>query len=296
MIKRVVAALAALMLLLPLGCSNSGKVEEETDNILENTRYTDEDVEIFNKTVAAVKQYRDAPMNELVMHIAKSFLGTPYVAGTLDKEDPEMLTINLRQTDCILFVEMCLSIALTVKSDDLSFENYCRNVRALRYDKGIVDGYASRNHYTSAWIIQGEERGIFREISKELGGSPLAQKFNFMSTHPDSYRQLKADPSLIEGIRKSEEYLNGFSYWYLPKEQLSELTKGIKDGDIICYNSSVEGLDIAHVAYAYWQDGELNFIHASYGDKKVEINPTPLIPYTNSIKGHNGLRVVRLNR
>jgi hypothetical protein len=258
-----------------------------------DARFTQKDVENFQEVMNLLAPDRDLPMSELVIKVAKHFLGTPYVAGTLEIE-PERLTVNTRETDCILFVEMCLAMSLTAKEAEPTFEKYVDNLRQLRYRNGKVDGYASRLHYTSEWIIQGETRGIFQEVSRQCGGSVLDQKFNFMSTHPASYKQLKDNPKAVAKIRIAEQNLETWDYWYIPKADLPECIKNIKTGDIIGFNSSTPGLDIAHVAYAYWEGDTLTFIHASYTDKKVVINKTPLVPYTNGIKGHNGLRVIRL--
>ena len=259
----------------------------------DGARYTQKDVDNFNEVMTLLAPDRDRPMSELVIKVAKHFLGTPYVAGTLEQE-PERLTVNTRETDCILFVEMCLALSLTAKDDDPTFEKYVDTLRRLRYRDGVVDGYASRIHYTSEWIIQGETRGLFREVSRDCGGSALDQKFNFMSQHPASYKQLKDSPETVEKIRAAEQNLESWDYWYIPKADLPRCIHNIKTGDIIGFNSATPGLDIAHVAYAYWEDGRLTFIHASYTEKKVIINPTPLVEYTNGIKAHNGLRVIRL--
>ena len=259
-----------------------------------DARFTQKDIDNFNEVMQLVAPDRDLPMNELVIKVAKHFLGTPYVAGTLEIE-PERLTVNTRETDCILFVEMCLAMSLTAKDPQPTFEKYVDNLRRLRYRDGKVDGYASRIHYTSEWIIQGTVRGLFSEVSRECGGSPLDQKFNFMSTHPASYKQLKDSPETVEKIRTVEQNLESWDYWYIPKADLPKCIKNIKTGDIIGFNSATPGLDIAHVAYAYWEGDTLTFIHASYGEKKVVINKTPLVQYTNGIKSHNGLRVIRLN-
>lgn len=259
-----------------------------------DARFTQQDVENFNKVMDAVAGDRDLPMSELVIKVAKQFLGTPYVAGTLEIE-PERLTVNTRETDCILFVEMCLALSLTAKEGEPTFEKYVDNLRQLRYRDGVVDGYASRLHYTSEWVIQGTLRGIFRDVSRECGGSPLDQKFNFMTNHPASYKQLKDNPGNVARIREVEKNLESWDYWYIPKADLPKCIKNIKTGDIIGFNSATPGLDIAHVAYAYWEGDTLTFIHASYTEKKVVINKTPLVPYTNGVKSHNGLRVIRLN-
>ena len=281
--KRIIILLSAL-----LGLVFNASAYEKGD-----ARFTQQDVENFQQVMDLVAGDRDLPMSELVIKVAKHFLGTPYVAGTLEIE-PERLTVNTRETDCILFVEMCLALSLTAKDAEPTFDKYVDNLRKLRYRNGKVDGYASRLHYTSEWIIQGTTRGIFREVSRECGGSPLDQKFNFMSTHPASYKQLKDSPKNVEKIKAVEQNLESWDYWYIPKADLPKCIQNIKTGDIIGFNSSTPGLDIAHVAYAYWEGDTLTFIHASYTEKKVVINQTPLVPYTNGIKAHNGLRVIRL--
>lgn len=281
--KRIVILVTALF-----GLVMSAAAFEKGD-----ARFTQKDVENFQEVMNLVAGDRDLPASELIVKIAKHFLGTPYVAGTLEQE-PERLTVNTRETDCILFVEMCLAMTLTAKEAEPTFEKYVDNLRRLRYRDGKVDGYASRLHYTSEWIIQGTTRGIFSEVSRECGGSPLDQKFNFMSNHPASYKQLKDSPETVALIRGFEKNLESWDYWFIPKADLPKCIKNIRTGDIIGFNSSTPGLDIAHVAIAYWDDDVLTFIHASYTEKKVVINKTPLVPYTNSIKGHNGLRVVRL--
>lgn len=267
--------------------------EGHNESTLENIRYTPSDVERFNQAMEVALPCKDLPMNELAIKIAKSFLGTPYVASTLEK-DPEQLTINMNETDCILFVEMCLALSLTAKSDEATFEKYCENVLNLRYAKGVVDGYPSRLHYTSSWIIQGSERGIMKEITHEIGGVESGQQFYFMSSHSDSYRQLKENPALVDKIRATETGLNNNTYYFIPQDDLEGSLNKVQTGDIICFNCATKGLDIAHVAYAYWDKGVLTFIHASFGAKKVIIEPKTLAEYIRSSKNINGLRVVRL--
>ncbi len=285
MIRYLIPFFTALFLLLT-SFSDKGELCE--------CRYSKIDEEVFEKTMQIALPDKNIPINLLVVKIANSLLGTPYVAGTLEN-DPEILTINLHETDCILFVEMCLSLALTAKSETPNFVTYCNIVRSLRYHNGITDGYASRNHYTSSWIRQGSENGIMREITKDIGGIPLDQSFSYMSTHSDSYRQLKENPSLVDQIRATEISLDSSDYYYIPQSALKTISAGrdstkIRNGDIICFVSKVRGLDISHVSYAYWNRDILTFIHASFSEKKVVINSTDLSTYAK-----NGVRVVRLN-
>ena len=250
---------------------------------------------IFEKVAEALEPYKDEPASDLMVRCAKQFLGTEYVAGTLEIE-PEQLTINMDKTDCILFVEMCLAMVQTVKSDEPTFETFCRNTQNLRYADGKVDGYASRNHYTSSWIKQGQENGIFTEVSKALGGKELDQHFDFMSTHLDSYKQLKDNPGMVVKIMQTEKALNKDEYFYLPQGDITSLTKGIKEGDIICFVTPVAGLDIGHVAIAVkGSDGQMHFIHASTKTMKVVVDSQTIADYVLTHKSTKGIRVVRIN-
>lgn len=283
MVKHVVISLFAAFLTLSVFAQ---------EDYLSNVRYSAASPAIFEKVAKALEPYKEEPAGELIVRCAKEFLGTEYVASTLETE-PERLTINMDKTDCILFVEMCLAMVQTVKGESPSFETFCRNTQKLRYIDGTVDGYASRNHYTSAWIRQGEANGFFKEVTRDLGGRRFWQELNFMSTHPASYKQLAADETLVDEIRRVERSLKG-DCWILPQADLARLAEGVRSGDIICFCTPVDGLDIGHVAIAVEQDGQMHFIHASTKAMKVVIDSQTIADYVKTHKSTNGIRVVRL--
>lgn len=235
---------------------------------------------------------REMPLNELILKAAMLRQGTEYVASTLEVE-PERLIVDLNHTDCILFVESSLAMAQIARSADTSYNAFCRRIQELRYRNGIVDGYSSRIHYTSEWIQQAQNNGFVKEVSGEIASTPLNQSFSFMSTNSSKYRQLASSPEEVKKIAAIEKRLNGKEYFYIPKEKLSAYASKIKTGDIICFCTSVKGLDIAHVALAVWVDGELTFIHASMGAMKVIIEPRTMQEYLNSVKSLSGIRVIR---
>ena len=68
----------------------------------------------------------------LALRVAKSMIGTKYVAGTLERE-PERLRVSLDSTDCMLFVELCCSFALTLQSGEPSYTLLEDNIRQMRY-------------------------------------------------------------------------------------------------------------------------------------------------------------------
>lgn len=258
--------------------------------------------QIFDKVYASVKSKADLPTGQLALEIAKQFEGTDYVSYTLEVE-PEALQVFLNKTDCILFVELCTSFALTVKGKKIvqgafpkrakpSYELLCYNIQQMRYREGVIDGYASRIHYTSEWLIQGRKNHVLYEYTSELG-KEFEQTFSFMTDHPDVYRQLKNDPAAVRRVREAEQWLETQKpYWKISQEDLmkEEVISKIQDGDIITFIDTHKGLDLAHVAMACTgTDGKMHFIHASMRAGKVIIEPKALAEYAT-----NGIRVSRL--
>ena len=120
--------------------------------------------------------------DQLVLEVGKFFLGKPYVVGTLETKGGEHLVINLREFDCVTFVENVIALARCVKSRQKSFEGFRRLLRKIRYRNGRLQGYASRLHYFSDWIHDNQKKGIVRNVTAEIGGRPFRKTINFMTT------------------------------------------------------------------------------------------------------------------
>ena len=257
-----------------------------------------ESVAKYEQISKVLKANQSKTVPELMIIAAKEMLGTEYVAGSLEQV-PEKLKVSLVETDCILFVESCLSMALNAKKGVFHPDSLCATVQSFRYRNGKVDGYASRIHYTSEWIKQGEGRGIFTEITDVLSGDNLSgQRFSYMSEHTSAYKQLKDNAPEIARIAQMENDLNSFTdYYVIPKEDVRKIEHLLKDGDILGFNTTVKGLDIAHVALVFHKDnGQVGFIHASQVDGKVVIDVKDIADYVNGRKSNNGIRIVRVNR
>lgn len=237
---------------------------------------------------------RDLSAGDILTTIALDNLNLPYVAGTLEVE-PEQLVIKRDKTDCILFVEMCVASYLNEKSGNPSDSMFSAITQGLRYRNGIIDGYCSRLHYTSEWVQQGINNGIFTDMTESIGGVARTKEIFFMSQHPDSYAQLKNSRENIAKIQDIESVISQHYYFEIPKESVNAFSDGICNGDIILFMTTVAGLDVSHVGIAYWNDGELSFIHASSKAGKVIINPESLDSYLQSQKSVSGIRIIRLN-
>lgn len=235
---------------------------------------------------------KSLPEGELMVETARFFLGTPYVASTLEKE-PERLVVNLREMDCMTFVENVLALTQTIRGATPSFDIFCHNLQQVRYRSGEITNYTDRLHYTSDWIYENERKGLIKDVSKEIGGEPFPVHVSYMSAHPDSYRQLKSNPGFIEIIADKEKEINGRSYYFLPEKEINKHTAGIRNGDIVCFTTTIEGLDISHVGIICYVGGALTFLHASTLKKEVIVNPEPLQTYVEGIKRNSGVLIVR---
>lgn len=231
------------------------------------------------------------------LYFARRLIGTPYVAGTLDTTDKEQLVVHLDKADCTTFVETVLALTIADKQSERTFHAFKKALMMVRYRNGKLDGYISRLHYFSDWIKDNERKGLVKEYTSCL---PSACKqrldLDFMTTHIQSYPQLKANPFWVEIMKEQEKRWKGVEVDYLPKEYLNlssdELL--IKNGDILAITTSIEGLDVVHVGFACWVDGQLHLLHASSLAGQVVLDVQSLYDYSYKKKAHTGVRAIRL--
>ncbi|MDE6086020.1 MAG: DUF1460 domain-containing protein, partial [Muribaculaceae bacterium] len=128
---------------------------------------------------------------ERVAFIGKQFINTPYVAGTLEG-DTEELRVNIDELDCTTFVDNVLAIAYTAGEGRLSWRDFIYNLENMRYRSGTMNGYSSRLHYFSDWVVDNVHRGNFKEFTSHIPGCSWEVKtIDFMSSNRDKYPALK---------------------------------------------------------------------------------------------------------
>lgn len=231
-------------------------------------------------------------IGEAMVEIGKSFIDTPYVAGTLDKYMDEGLVVNLQGLDCVTFVENCLVFARCVKKGKTTFEDYKKELENIRYRDGQIDGYGSRLHYFCDWIYNNESKGIVKNISQDVGGVIYNKKIDFMSTHTKSYKQLK-DSKSLEMVQIAEEAINSRDYYYIPTNKISSVYDKLQSGDIIATTTTISGLDVTHTGLVYKDDSGTYFLHASLKYKKVIISTNELQQYIEEDSKKTGIMVAR---
>lgn len=257
--------------------------------------YTPRDVRIFEETMAWAAEERldTLAIGPMLVRLGRRFVGVDYTPHTLDLPGPERVVVNLREFDCVTYIESMLAMARVIRDGSPTFPAFTDELRRIRYRNGNLNGYASRLHYFSEWIYDNAQLGLVRDITAELGGIVDDEPVNFMTTHAEAYAQLTGSPERIAAIRQIELRLSARPRSYIPQERIAAVAERIQDGDIIAATSEVEGLDVAHTGLALWLDGRLHLMHAPLVGKAVEISTRPLAARILRIDGQDGIMVAR---
>lgn len=236
------------------------------------------------------------------MRVGELAAGTPYQAHTLESYlraggDPsgiEPLTLSLTRFDCVTLVEACLAVARVAGAPGTpSWDRFGREVERMRYRGGERHGYASRLHYFSEWIADGEQRGLVEDLGAELGGTQDTRPLRFMTEHRASYAAL-ADDGVYREIGRVERGLDGRPRRVVPTERIPEVADRIDSGDVLAFATSIPGLDVTHAAFAYRdRAGVLRVLHAPLSGGVVEVTGATLPEYVSAIRRATGILVAR---
>lgn len=290
-------------------CKGTGKESTNNQSAIENNSlgfetpvnsgvnkyYSNEDSLIFKRIINKSNQLRwdTLDWSDLILQVGKEFLGTPYIASTLERDGDESLVINLCEMDCTTFMEYVIGIAFSIHKDAKTFDDFTRNLVFLRYRNGILEGYPSRLHYFTDWMVNNSQKGILEIVSNEWGNEPMPESVSFMSSNPHFYRQL-SDPEFVQQIKETEQQMASYNLKYLTKDLIDKHEHLIMDGDIIAFKTSIKGLDVSHTAFAIHVNNRLHILHASLNNKEVEISAIPLHEYLMKLRNVDGILVARI--
>lgn len=246
---------------------------------------------LFEKKKALMAAQPDTSHAALVLVMGRSFLGQPYVSGVLDRTQQEQLVVNFREMDCWTHVEC--SVALTLGGSQSSFEEYRQQLQKLRYWGGNIEGYGSRIHYFTGWLLQAEKLGILQDLTRDMGGIPYVKQVGYISARPHKYPKIKDEKTLAQ-LRSAEARINKHRWYYIPKSRVAAMEHLLHEGDLIILTSAKADLDISHQGFAVRQNGRIHLLHASSLNRKVIISALPLPQYLAKQRGQSGIIVARL--
>lgn len=267
---------------------------------MQETGLSDEQICKLKFDLSVSQNLVSKPINEIVVEIGKSFIGTDYAGHTLEDEGEEKLVINLRALDCVTFYENCVTLARCIKLKKTTFEDYKAQLQFLRYRDGKIDGYPSRLHYTSDYWSNGEKKGILRVVTKEIFGEKnvveIPKPINFMTANRDKYKHLKTNDANFEKIKAQEDEINRRTEYFLPKGNMHMFADKILHGDLIGIATNIKGMDITHTGVAVrMPNGKLHFMHAPNVGYKVQITEQPMHDYLAKNQKQTGIIVARVN-
>lgn len=288
-IKRIIFSIIALYSLTALSGATLDKVRFHNE--------ADDTTKITQLLVDCMSQH--FPTAEArVAWFGRQFLGKPYVAHTLEG-DSEMITVNLDELDCTTYVETVLALAYTVGEGRSSWRDFVHNLERIRYRNGVINGYASRLHYISDWIVDNNHRGNFAEATTSISGCGyIIKTIDFMSRHRDLYPAL-ADSTEFERIKNVEIGYRSHRYPYIKWTNLNNKATlaGLREGDTVALTSTAKDLDVSHLGLIVkGDDGKFHLMHASSTKKKVIIDPLTLYEFFKKSRSLTGIRVIRLYR
>lgn len=252
---------------------------------------------IFTKQSNIYLNNETCRKNKLIstmLEIGLSKIGKKYKAHVLEYDEEGCNLDNLFEFDCVTFIETSLALGILQNCNIQNEITYETLIKKLRYKNGNVNGYLSRNHYFSDWIIENEKQGIVRNVSKDLNGILYCKNINFMSNNLKLYPQIK-NKEMVKQLIAIEHSITDNDKYYIPKSNLSQIQNKINNGDILAFTSNRVGLDVSHVGFAYLIKSEIHLLHASQKSKIVTISQENLLEYVNKSRDITGLIVARVN-
>lgn len=243
----------------------------------------------------------ESALGGAAVRVGELAVGSPYKPFTLEEylrdggsPAPEPLTLSLTHFDCVTLVESCLAIARVAGGKSApTWERFGREVERMRYRGGKRIGYASRLHYFSEWISDGESRGLVKDLGRELGGTEDRRPLRFMTGHRESYPAL-LDDGMFREIGAMERRLDGNPRWVVPTDLIPTVADKIETGDVLAFATTISGLDVTHAALAYRDAvGILRVLHAPLSGGVVEITRATLPEYVAAIRNSSGILVAR---
>lgn len=230
-------------------------------------------------------------IGELAVRAAELQLGKPYFDPP-PQAGPEELRVALDTFQCVSLVESSLALARCTWLGTTDGACFLREVAETRYRGGVIDGFASRMHYFSEWMVDNATRGRLTEITALLGGTTRTYDLFYMTRHAKKYPPL-ADTAVLSSISEMEARLSRTPFSTLGRGQLKDAQRELQTGDVVAIVTSKPGLLISHTGFVSRKDGQApRLLHASSHQKKVLITGD-IASYVNRWPDRQGVMVAR---
>ena len=258
----------------------------------------------FQAIVAKAERenWRNLPLGERTIRVARELVGTPYVNYSLEVDDrTESPVANLRGMDCWTYYENSLALARMLRFKPAPYrpQDLLHMVEIERYRNGVCSGsYLSRMHHLEEVFYDNQRRGYATNITSRIPGAErMHREIHEMTVQWKNYRYLCSTPSLIEPMGKLEAQVSNLPVYQVPKSKVRNAEKYLQNGDICAITSSDTSGYTSHVGMIVRMGERAYFTHAtSDRDKgRMVIIDRPITDYVNAGSKHAGIIICRPN-
>lgn len=256
----------------------------------------------FHALVAKAERenWRALPLPQRTMRVAREMVGTPYENFTLEVDERiESPVVNFNAMDCWTFYENALAIARMIHHQPGPYtpRDMLHMVELERYRNGICTGsYLSRMHHLEEVFSDNQRRGLATNITRRLPGAvAIKRDIREMTEQWQSYRYLRANPSLREPMARIEAQVSKLPVYHIPKSKARAAEAYLQDGDICAITTNSTWGYTSHVGLILRIKGRAHFVHATSEKSKgrMVVIDTPITDYLNSIQKHAGFIICR---
>lgn len=258
----------------------------------------------FQSIVAKAERenWRNLPLGERTVRIARELVGTPYVNYSLEVDDHiESPVANLKAMDCWTYYENSLAFARMLRYQPAPYEpqDLLHMVEIERYRNGVCTGdYLSRMHHLEEVFYDNQRRGYATNITSRLPGAErLHREIHEMTVQWKDYRYLRANPALIAPMGKIEAQVSELPVYHVPKSKVRNAEKFLQNGDICAITTRESDGYTSHVGMIVRIQDRAYFSHATSDRDKGRrvIIDRPISDYVNGAAKHAGIIICRPN-
>ena len=258
----------------------------------------------FQAIVAKAERenWRNLPLGERTIRVARELVGTPYVNYSLEVDDrTESPVVNFKGMDCWTYYENSLALARMLRFKPAPYrpQDLLHMVEIERYRNGVCSGsYLSRMHHLEEVFYDNQRRGYATNITSRIPGAErMHRKIQEMTVQWKAYRYLRSNPTLIEPMGKLEAQVSNLPVYQVPKSKVRNAEKYLQNGDICAITSKDTSGYTSHVGLIVRMGERAYFTHAtSDRDKgRMAIIDRPITDYVNAGSKHAGIIICRPN-
>ncbi len=248
------------------------------------------------------ENWRNLPLGERTIRVAREMVGTPYVNYSLEVDDRiESPVANLKEVDCWTYYENALALArmLRYKPGPYRPQDLLHMVEIERYRDGVCTGnYLSRMHHLEEVFYDNQRRGYATNITSRIPGAERIQReIREMTVQWKNYRYLRSNTSLIEPMGRIEAQVSKLPVYHIPKNKVRDAEKYLQNGDVCAITTRHHSGYTSHVGLIIRIKDRAYFSHAtSERDKgRMAIIDRPITDYVNGRDKHAGIIICRPN-